>query len=73
MLKGEENNSSKTDTSHVCTNFAQNLKHSRSLEEESDTFLSTQDKEILSILEELENKSDMFKSDIIFVQTLFLI
>ena len=61
LLMGEENNSSKTDTSprHVCTNFAQILNHSRSLEEESDTLLSTQDKEVLSILEELENKNDM--------------
>ena len=61
LLMSEENNSSKTDTSppHVCTNFAQILNHSRSLEEESDTLLSTQDKEVLSILEELENKNDM--------------
>ena len=58
LLKGEENNSSKTETSppHVCTNSAQSLNHSRSLEEE---ILSTQDREILSILEELENKNDM--------------
>ena len=58
LLKGEENNSSKTDTSppHVCTSSAQSLNHSRSLEEE---LLSTQDKEILSILKELENKNDM--------------
>ena len=56
LLKGEENNSSKTDTSpsHVCTNSAQSLNHSRSLEE----LLSTQDREILSILEELEDKND---------------
>ena len=61
LLKGEENNSSKTDTSspHVCTNSAQSLNHSKSLEEDSDTKLSTQDKKILSILEELENKNDM--------------
>ena len=61
LLKSKENNSSKTGTSqpHVCTNSAQNLNHSRSLEEESDTLLSTQDKEILSILEELEYKNDM--------------
>ena len=52
-LKGEENNPPKTDTSppHVCTNSAQSLNHSRCLEEESDTLLSTQDKEIMSILE----------------------
>ena len=61
LLKGEVGNSSKTDNSppHVCTNSVQNLNHSRSLEEESDSLLSTQDKEILSILEELENKNDM--------------
>ena len=61
MLKGEENNSSKGDTSppHICTNNAQNLNQSRSLEEEYDTLLSTQDKEILSILKELENKNDI--------------
>ena len=61
LLKGEENNSSKTDTSlsYVCTNSAQGLNHSRSLEEESDNSLSSQDKEILSILEEMENKNDI--------------
>ena len=41
----------------VCSKFS-TAHHSRSLEEESDTLLSTQDKEILSILEELENKND---------------
>ena len=58
MLKGEENNSSKTDTSllHVCTNSAQSLNHSKSLVEE---LLYTKYREILSILEELENKNDM--------------
>ena len=61
LLKGEENNFSKTDTSppHVCTSSAQNLNHSRSFDEESDTLLSTQDRETLSILEELEKKNDM--------------
>ena len=54
LLRGEENNSSKTDTSppHICSNSAQSLNHSRSLEEE---LLSTQDREILFILEELES------------------
>ena len=62
MLKGEENNSFKGDISppHVCTNNnAQNLNQLRSLEEEYDTLLSPQDKEILSFLEELENKNDI--------------
>ena len=58
MLNGEENNSSKTETfpPHVCTNSTQSLNHSKSLEKE---LLSTQDREILSILEELENKNRM--------------
>ena len=61
LLKGEENNSTKTDTSpsHAWTNSVQSLNHSRGLEEESDSLLSTQDKEILSILEELAKKNDM--------------
>lgn len=44
LLKGEEVNSSKTDTSlpQVCTNSAQSLNHSRSLKEESDTLLYTE-------------------------------
>lgn len=47
-LQGEENNSSKTGTSapDVCTNSTQSLSHSRGLEEESDTVLSTQNKEM---------------------------
>ena len=61
LLKGEENNSSKTDTSppHVCTSSAESLNHPRSSEEESDILLSIQDKKILSISEEMENKNDM--------------
>ena len=60
-LQGEENNSSKTGTSapDVCTKSTQSLNHSRGLEEESDTVLSTQNKEMSSISEELENKIDM--------------
>ena len=60
-LQGEENNSSKTGTSapDVCTKSTQSLSHSRGLEEESDTVLSTQNKEMSSISEELENKIDM--------------
>ena len=44
LLKGKENNSSKTDTypPHVCTSYAQSLNHSKNLEEESDVILSTQ-------------------------------
>ena len=47
-LQGEENNSSKTGTSapDVCTKSTQSLSHSRGLEEESDTVLSTQNKEM---------------------------
>ena len=46
LLKGKENNSSKTDTypPHVCTNSAKSLNHSKGLEEESDIILSTQGK-----------------------------
>lgn len=60
-LQGEENNSSKagTSTPDVCTKSTQSLSHSRGLEEESDTVLSTQNKEMSSISEELENKIDI--------------
>ena len=61
MLKGEENNSSKTGSfpSHVCTHSAQSLNYSKSLEKESGTFLYTKDKKTLSILEELKKKNNI--------------
>ena len=60
LLKDEENNPSKTATSppQVCASSAESLNHSRSSDEESDILLSTEDKKILFILEEMDNKND---------------
>ena len=54
LVKDEKSNSSLIETSPpvMCTNSAHVTNHSCSFVEEKDTLFSTQDKEILSILEE---------------------
>ena len=78
LVKDEKSNSSLIETFPpvMCTNSAHATNHSCSFVEEKDTLFSTQDKEILSILEELEETavsaisktrlSGYFCSDIVF-------
>ena len=56
LVKDEKSNSSHIETSPpiMCTNSAHVTNHSCGSVEEKDTLFSTQDKEILSVLEELE-------------------
>ena len=60
-VKDEKSNSSLTETSPpvMCTSSVHVTHHSCSFVEEKDTLFSTQDKEILSILEELEETANV--------------
>ena len=77
LVKDEKSNSSLIETSPpvMCTNSAHATNHSCSFVEGKDTLFSTQDKEILSILEELEETANVSANVklgclVIFVQTL---
>ena len=61
LVIDEKSNSSLIETSPpvMCTNSAHVTNHSCSFVEEKDTLFSTQDKEILSILEELEETANV--------------
>ena len=61
LVKDEKSNSSLIETSPpvMCTNSAHVTNHSCSFVEEKDTLFSTQDREILSILEELEETTNV--------------
>ena len=60
LVKYEKSNFSQILTSPVpCTNSAHVTNHSCSFAEEKDTLFSTQDKEILSILEEMEETANI--------------
>ena len=61
LVKDEKSNSSHIETSPpvMCTNSAHVTNHSCGSVEEKDTLFLTQDKEILSILEELEETANV--------------
>ena len=59
LVKDKKNNQRETSPPVMCTNSAHVTNHSCSSVEEKDILFSTQDKEILSILEELEDTADV--------------
>ena len=61
LLKGEETNSFKiaTPPHPLCINSAQSLNKLSALQEENDNLFSTQDREIISILEALQKNNEM--------------
>ena len=61
LLKGEETSSFKiaTPPHPLCINSAQSLNKLSALQEENDNLFSTQDREIISILEALQKNNEM--------------
>ena len=61
LLKGEETSSFKiaTPPQPLCINSAQSLNKLSALQEKNDNLFSTQDREIISILEALQKNNEM--------------